>query len=99
MYLMSFTDFNGKIVVQLICMVYSGLKMLQKFDEKCPTDIDIENLKEYFNSMVFAIVPDISYSNTHPWKKKFSNISEENYEIDLKHLICHVQRHFLCGSH
>lgn len=69
------------------------------FNENNYTEDDLNELIKYFESFVFAITPEIEYSDIHPSQKKFSDIPDADQEEDLIHLIAHVQRHTTCGSH
>lgn len=68
-------------------------------DENFPTDHQIEEFKQFFDSKCCAWNPDITGGGYHPSDKLFTDIPDKEKEMDLVYLINRVQRHTICGPH
>lgn len=75
------------------------LKDAPNFAETNYTPDQIQELTNYFQNIVFAVNPHLKYGDIHPSQQKFSDIADDAQEVDLQHLLAHVQRHTKCGTH
>ena len=55
-------------------------------DEKNLTIDKIEELRNYFDKLCYAMNPIQEYGETHPSRIKFSDIEDEAKEMDLIHI-------------
>lgn len=75
------------------------LRDCPKIDDDHPSEIDVEALRHYFNDLCSAFNPCPDFGTVHPSEQRFSEIPDEDKEIDLIHLLNRVQKHTMCGNH
>lgn len=70
-----------------------------EINDDYPTDQEVEELKQYFDSKCYAWNINTQTGPYHPCDKLFIDIPDDEKEMDLMYLLNTVQRHTMCGNH